>query len=312
MPLAASFAVLACFSAPAAQRATDAVDVPKLASEAAATDPALAIQFDYCATRDADPLSWTAPRLEPALAARAPGLAAAHASAVATGLELARTAGDPAACGTLFERGSALVQASIDQVEASLRERPVEFAADETIRAEQEALGNLFVADQAARYAYIAFKDKTGEPALRWARAVAGLRTAIADAAATDFMRSILDRYDWVDTHRFGEDFSHCAWLLMQHADAHPDLQAVALARMEPYLESGGVDRGNFAYLWDRVAVNHGRPQRYGTQPDWNCVGGKMKLMPLEDPENVNARRAEMGLSTVEAGLARMEAETCR
>ena len=81
---------------------------------------------------------------------------------------------------------------------------------------------------------------------------------------------------------------------------------------MEPYLEPGGVLKRNYAYLWDRVAVNSDRKQRYGTQPTWECTPeGKLTLKPLEDPENVNARRAAMGLGTGEDGLAGMAKSVC-
>lgn len=81
---------------------------------------------------------------------------------------------------------------------------------------------------------------------------------------------------------------------------------------MEPYVESGGVRRKHYAYLYDRVAVNTGRMQRYGTQPTWQCEDdGSMQLKPLEDPARVNDRRAEMGLNTVEEGLAEMTRQVC-
>ena len=77
------------------------------------------------------------------------------------------------------------------------------------------------------------------------------------------------------------------------------------------YLATGGVSKKNYAYLWDRVAVNHDREQRYGTQPDWDCKDGKLELRPVEDPDNLDARRTEMGLGPVEQALAQMAANVC-
>ena len=82
---------------------------------------------------------------------------------------------------------------------------------------------------------------------------------------------------------------------------------------MEPYLKTQGVSKKNYAFLWDRVAVNSGEKQRYGTQPTWVCTSdGNLTLKPLEDPENVNVRRAEMGMNTVEEGLEEMANSICR
>jgi hypothetical protein len=98
----------------------------------------------------------------------------------------------------------------------------------------------------------------------------------------------------------------------VQHADDDPDFQTLALGRMEPYLKSGRVKPANYAFLWDRVAVNTGKKQRYGTQPTWECTDGKLELQPLEDPDNVNKRRAAMNMDTAEEGLENMARGVCR
>ena len=81
---------------------------------------------------------------------------------------------------------------------------------------------------------------------------------------------------------------------------------------MQEYLQSGGVLRRNYAYLWDRVAVNSGELQRYGTQPDWlSCKDGSLTLMPMEDPENVDERRSTMKLGPMQNDLDQMSRQTC-
>ena len=124
-------------------------------------------------------------------------------------------------------------------------------------------------------------------------------------------MEALLENIDWVDRERYGSSVSAHAWLLVQHADDHPTLQTLALQRMRPYFESGGIKAANYAYLWDRVAVNAGRLQRYGTQPKWECVDGALELQPLEEPETLDQRRAELGMPPVEQDLARMASSVC-
>ncbi len=125
-------------------------------------------------------------------------------------------------------------------------------------------------------------------------------------------MYGLLQDYDWIDKKRFGKRVSMAAWLVVQHADHDVALQKLALQRMEPYLKSKKVSKGDYAYLWDRVAVNSGKKQRYGTQPDWECTAeGTLNLQPLEDPETVNKRRKKMGLGPVEAALAGMAKSVC-
>jgi hypothetical protein len=54
---------------------------------------------------------------------------------------------------------------------------------------------------------------------------------------------------------------------------------------------AGEVSRQDLAYLTDRVLVNDGKKQRYGTQ-----MGMNFEPQPIEDAGNVDQRRAEVGL----------------
>jgi hypothetical protein len=56
---------------------------------------------------------------------------------------------------------------------------------------------------------------------------------------------------------------------------------------------------GNLALLEDRVALREGRKQIYGSQVGTDTVTRKNYLLPLEDPDNVDARRAKVGLGSL-------------
>jgi hypothetical protein len=49
------------------------------------------------------------------------------------------------------------------------------------------------------------------------------------------------------------------------------------------------------AVLEDRIRVLEGRPQRYGTQYDWD-ERGEMSPLPIEEPAGVDERRRAIGL----------------
>lgn len=145
-----------------------------------------------------------------------------------------------------------------------------------------------------------------------WAGQLATSEAVRTDLRSAEAMRKLMTEYDWIDAHRFGGPTSNRAWLLIQHADRDPELRLQALDRMQGYLADDGVSRENYAFLWDRVAVNHNRLQRYGTQPIWQCENGELNLAPLEEPDQLDQRRIEMGLGPVEASLAAMEQQFCR
>ncbi|MEO0613756.1 MAG: DUF6624 domain-containing protein [Pseudomonadota bacterium] len=229
-------------------------------------------------------------------------------------LEVAHAARDMAACLMTFDAGQKTFTNRLKKDQKNLRRKGrYKKSKDAAIADVQFEVTRLWREDQAARNTYIATTtdDKTGDRF--WARRLATAHLIHIDGTSRNYIASLMDEYDWIDSHRFGGPVSAHAWILIQHADDDPALQAKALARMEPYLKNGGVSGSNYAYLWDRVAVNTGRKQRYGTQPTWECVDGKMGLQPMEhDIAAANKLRKALGIKeTVEKALARMEKNVC-
>jgi len=136
--------------------------------------------------------------------------------------------------------------------------------------------------DQKARAALASVGDK---PAIEAVMAI--------DREATARMKEVVAKYGWPGKRIVGVDGANAAWFFVQHADADLAFQKACLAQMEPLVAAGEVTGKDFAYLWDRVAINEGRKQRYGTQFDGDDIA------PLEDPANVDARRKSVGLSTL-------------
>lgn len=68
----------------------------------------------------------------------------------------------------------------------------------------------------------------------------------------------------------------------------------MCLGLLEAAVEAGEAEAKDLAYLFDRVRVAEGQPQRYGTQ--FTITNGQLEPAPLEDPANVDERRASVGL----------------
>lgn len=236
----------------------------------------------------------------------------ANALLVKAAMEIAHTSSDEASCQNIFKSGEKLFRQVLSDKQDLLKTaggfKP---SKDQAILAIQTDITRLWREDQSARGAYMSLNTEDRKGASYWAQRLATAHATRIDAESKSYIETVLEDYDWVDRKRFDGAISDHAWILVQHADDHPEFQSKVLARMEPYLESGGVKSKNYAYLWDRVAVNTGKKQRYGTQPKWECEGGMLELQPLEDPDNVNERRAKMGLNTVEQGLERMASQVC-
>jgi len=225
-----------------------------------------------------------------------------------------RASDSPRACERTLDRGEKRFEKVLRRQTRSVRGGAGDAdSEDPAIRSVQDLLRDAFISDQAARLAYLdlATDDRDGRD--YWARQRATAHAISVDGANTRLLEGLLDDYDWIDAHRFGRRISSHAWLMAQHADADPMLQQQVLERMAPYLENGGVRPRDYAYLFDRVAVNRGRPQRYGTQPMADCnEDGTLSPQPIEDPESVDARRAELGMEPMAEAMGQMAATRCR
>ena len=109
-----------------------------------------------------------------------------------------------------------------------------------------------------------------------------------------------MQKYSWFTISEWGKAADGNAWLLVQHADHDREFQQDILAKLEKLYPIGETRPDHYAYLYDRVATAFQDPakrtlQRYGTQG--KCIGpGKWEPFPIEDPDQVDARRASVGL----------------
>jgi hypothetical protein len=124
-------------------------------------------------------------------------------------------------------------------------------------------------------------------------------------------LRALIESRGWPTRSLVGEEAAAAAWLILQHAIGNPSLQRRGLALMNEAAARGEVSPAQVAMLEDRIRVNEGRGQRYGTQFDWDREG-LLSPLPIDDPENVDARRAEVGLSPLAEEIQRMRRQSAK
>jgi hypothetical protein len=112
-------------------------------------------------------------------------------------------------------------------------------------------------------------------------------------------LRQIIAEHGWPDSELVGPEGTLAAWFIAQHAIGEPDFQHRALSLVQEKVRQGKVPPAQEAYLFDRIAMYEGRPQRYGTQ-SLPCRDGQYRRWKTEDPKHLNERRADMGLPRVE------------
>lgn len=119
----------------------------------------------------------------------------------------------------------------------------------------------------------------------------------VIDAENSARIKEIIHTYGWPTPALVGRDGVQATFIFVQHGDL--ELQQEMLPLVEKAYRNGHIPGEAYALLLDRVLVGEGKPQVYGTQAkrveEW--INKEPSFQPIEDEENVNARRASVGLS---------------
>ena len=124
-----------------------------------------------------------------------------------------------------------------------------------------------------------------------------GYNSRMADVHQRNALRldAIIEQHGWPGKSLVGEEAADAAWLVLQHAIGNPALQRKCLPLLKESSESGEIKASQAAYLEDRICAFERRPQRFGTQFDWD-ERGELSPLPLQDAERVDEYRESVGL----------------
>jgi hypothetical protein len=157
-----------------------------------------------------------------------------------------------------------------------------------------------------------AARRPAGVPALPQAPALREELLALAEHGGpdrNDRLWDILDDYEaWPGWSLVGRDGSEAAWLIAQWAIDDMGLQRRCLEMLELAVACNDADPVHLAYLADRVRMNDGRDQLYGSQFVLDAHGD-LEPWPVDDIDAVDARRARLGLPPLAVHAAAMSAE---
>lgn len=125
------------------------------------------------------------------------------------------------------------------------------------------------------------------------------------DSLQVIFLDSIINRYGfWPGLDMVGWEGDEAAWLIAQHADDFVEFQEKCFALLLKSDQLENTNPHNVAYLYDRIQINKGGKQRYGTQ--MRVVDNKVIFINLEDERNVEYYRVWMWVGRYRSGRGRM------
>ncbi|CAO5681040.1 MAG: hypothetical protein HEEMFOPI_01431 [Holosporales bacterium] len=108
-------------------------------------------------------------------------------------------------------------------------------------------------------------------------------------------LKNILKIFSFKDFKKQSSKCYNDAWIIVQHSQ---DLlfQKKVLSELE-------INTDKFALLYDRVQINSGLQQKYGTQFDYNKQTGEIKLKPIQSLKKIDIYRKECGLEPIKIYL---------
>lgn len=102
-------------------------------------------------------------------------------------------------------------------------------------------------------------------------------------------------RFGYLGYQQVGKESSNHFWLMVQHSDHDPAFQRRVLRAMKKQVQKKNANPENYAYLFDRVQVNAGKKQLFGTQLTYlvKTTGRAIPKIGLIDSANVDRLRKE-------------------
>ncbi|MCT3671833.1 hypothetical protein HZQ94_01355 [Elizabethkingia anophelis] len=122
------------------------------------------------------------------------------------------------------------------------------------------------------------------------------------DLESVDIVTKIIDKYGWLGKDKIGKEANETLFLGIQHID---DLvvQSKYLPAIKDAVKKGNAEPWHLAFLTDRILMNQGKKQIYGTQKIITKNPETSYIIPLENPEKVDELRKEIGLDPLNDDL---------
>ena len=117
-------------------------------------------------------------------------------------------------------------------------------------------------------------------------------RMQLEDKPREERLARIVAEQGWPRMSQVGHEAANSAWLIAQHGS--PDFLKRCLPLMQAAADRHEMALSSLALSIDRVLMQEGKPQRYGSQ--LQIKDGRTLDYPIEDMATVDARRAAMGL----------------
>ncbi|GAA4177002.1 hypothetical protein GCM10022218_25100 [Sphingobacterium ginsenosidimutans] len=128
------------------------------------------------------------------------------------------------------------------------------------------------------------------------------------DLESAESVKKIIDDHGWLGKHQIGKEANETLFLAIQHIDDSV-VQTKYLPILSEAVKNKAAEPWQYAFLTDRILMNQGKKQRYGTQTIISDKEYGGYVVPLENPDQVDKLRQEMGLESLKEYLNEFDIE---
>lgn len=119
----------------------------------------------------------------------------------------------------------------------------------------------------------------------------------VIDRLHTQTLKEIITLHGWPSKNQVGEKGVQAAFMLLQNSQNLVFQQDMLPLVIQSFLDKEGIAGQDVAQFTDNVSIRLGKKQVFGTQAEW--VNGNVIFSPIEDENNVDLLRAQMGMSSL-------------
>lgn len=115
------------------------------------------------------------------------------------------------------------------------------------------------------------------------------------DSLALIKVENIISTYGWLGKSKIGDWANSTLFIVIQHAQDN-SIREKFYPLLEESVKEGESRKSDLATMKDRILIENGQPQIYGTQT--NNLG---QLFPVENKNKLNKRRRQVGLKKIKS-----------
>lgn len=147
-------------------------------------------------------------------------------------------------------------------------------------------LDSIYIGDQVGR-------SIVSNPGLPW--------RFIDNTSSLHLIDSIYKKYGWLSKSEVGPNASMAQFLVIQHSNLESQLKRED--RIKDAVQKCLIEPAVYALLVDRIAIQKGEKQLFGTQMMFDSTLQKYTYLPVKDEKNLNQIRLDFGLLPIETYL---------